>query len=110
MVGWDLPTGSTKSHTHTSPSGAAASMDRIRSRAGSASALNPWAMSAASSASRGAASTDGQHCRLDHLDHCTLFGHPNSLLLTTVNVSTMIDASTVVDATRRSPCPECNWP
>ena len=48
--------------------------------------------------------------RLGYLDHCTRSGHHKHLLLTDMNVSTMIDTSTVVNVTRRSPCPECNWP
>ena len=60
MVGWLLPMGATKSHTHTSPLGAEARMLKTRSRTGSASAVKPLASCAASAASRGASRTDGQ--------------------------------------------------
>ena len=56
-VGWLLPTGPTKSQTHTSPSGEDARMLRMRRRTGSASAWNPPASSPASSHVKGR----GQH-------------------------------------------------
>lgn len=46
-VGWERPTGSTRSQAHASPASAAATIDSRRKRAGSASTLNTAASSAA---------------------------------------------------------------
>jgi predicted nucleic acid-binding protein len=99
-VGWLFPTGATKSHTHTSPMGAAARMLSTRRRTGSAKAKNPVASWAASTASRGAARTDEQHYSLSATTIARLRAAMlHGLLLTIVNVSTMINASTVLNTT-----------
>jgi hypothetical protein len=78
--------------------GAAARMLSTRRRTGSAKAKNPVASWAASTASRGAARTDEQHYSLSATTIARLRAAMlHGLLLTIVNVSTMINASTVVE-------------
>ena len=115
MVGWLLPRGPTKSQTQTSPPGAAARMLRTRSRTGIGQGAE--ACSQLDRLGCPAVRPDrGQHRTYRRSRQCGWLGHRGhltdrphsawhirtSLLLTDVDASTILDASTVVDVIRRS--------